>query len=147
MSLQVGYGLEGVLPDSIAKRITEDVIKPFFQRNDFDGGLTAGVNAILQAARGEYQGTGQTARSRQRSSGKPSPSFIILFVFFLIVLASFRRRGTMYHRRRRSYWGGWPAAGWTGGSWGGGGSGGGWSGGGFSGGGGSFGGGGAGSSW
>jgi uncharacterized protein len=46
MFLQVGYGLEGAIPDAIAKQIIERDIKPHFQAGNFDAGLTAGVNAI-----------------------------------------------------------------------------------------------------
>ena len=62
--LQTGYGLEGALPDAICKRIIEDEIKPGFKAGNFDAGLTAGVNAILAAVKGEYKGTGQTAADR-----------------------------------------------------------------------------------
>ena len=51
MYIQVGYGLEGALPDALAKRIIENEIKPRFRNGDFNGGLTAGVNAILAATR------------------------------------------------------------------------------------------------
>src|SRR6266496_492225 len=53
--IEVGYGLEGALPDAVAKRILDDEVTPRFKRGDYAGGLTAGVNAILQATRGEYQ--------------------------------------------------------------------------------------------
>jgi uncharacterized protein len=52
MYIQVGYGLEGVLPDALAKRIIENEIKPYFYNGDFDGGLRAGVAAILASAKG-----------------------------------------------------------------------------------------------
>ena len=60
MFLQVGYGLEGVLPDALCKRIIDEQITPRFKAGDFDGGLTAGVQAILAATKGEYKGTGTT---------------------------------------------------------------------------------------
>ncbi|MCA1658370.1 MAG: TPM domain-containing protein [Verrucomicrobiaceae bacterium] len=43
MFLQVGYGLEGVLPDLTAYDITERHIKPRFRANDYEGGLTTGI--------------------------------------------------------------------------------------------------------
>jgi uncharacterized protein len=58
--LQVGYGLEGVLPDALCKRIIDEQIAPRFKAGDYDGGLTAGVQAILAATKGEYKGTGTT---------------------------------------------------------------------------------------
>lgn len=154
MYLQVGYGLEGAIPDITAKDITEYRIKPHFRNNDYNAGLTAGVEAIIQAARGEYQGTGRTANDRQRSRGPNFGFVLFLIILFLIIGSTRRRRGHVYRGSGRRGWGGgpiiWSSGGsdWGGGGWGGGGGGGGggWSGG-FSGGGGSFGGGGAGSSW
>ncbi len=148
--LQVGYGLEGAIPDAIAKTIIERDIKPRLQRGDFDGAMTAGVTAILQAAAGEYKGTGKTVAERGRRGKQVGLPFIVFIVIMLILLSSARRSGgTMYRRSGRGYWG--PGGGWWmggggggfrgGGGWGGGG------GGGFSGGGGGFGGGGAGGRW
>src|SRR6201994_54432 len=69
MRIQTGYGLEGALPDAICKRIISDEMAPRFRTGDFAGGLTAAVNAMIAATRGEYKGTGQTvaeARARAR---------------------------------------------------------------------------------
>jgi uncharacterized protein len=153
--LQVGYGLEGAIPDAIAKSIIERKIKPRFKAGDFNGGLVAGVDAILAAARGEYKGTGRTVND-QRHRGSGGIPFLLLFIVLIVLFAAARRsQGTVYRRSGRSQWTGWPG-GWGGGGWGGGwgggggGGGGGWSGGssgGFSSGGGSFGGGGAGGQW
>jgi uncharacterized protein len=146
MHIEVGYGLEGAIPDLIAKRIIDNEISPRFRAGDFDGGLIAGVNALLQAARGEYKGTGTTVGERRGRAKRGIPLIFILLFFALIIASSFRRRGTIYHRRRGAYWGG--LGGWGGGWTGGGGS---WSsgggGGGFSGGGGRSGGGGASGGW
>jgi len=51
--IEVGYGLEGVLPDAIAKRIVEEAIVPRFKAGDFYGGITAGVDRILRVIEGE----------------------------------------------------------------------------------------------
>ena len=47
MRIEVGYGLEGILPDSLAGSIIRDVITPKFKTGDYNGGIEAGVNAIL----------------------------------------------------------------------------------------------------
>lgn len=144
MRIEVGYGLEGAIPDLIAKRIIDNEIAPRFRSGDSDAGVAAGVNALMQAARGEYKGTGGTVSSR-RNRGKPVIPLIFILIFFVIVLSGFHRHGTMYHRRRRNYWGGWLGGlgSGLGGGWSGSRSGG----GGFSGGGGRFGGGGASGGW
>lgn len=140
MFLQVGYGLEGALPDAVCKRIIEDEIKPHFKSGDYDGGLTAGVNAILLATKGEYKGTGWTVARQIQRLESIAPS-IICFAIIVLIFVVFLRGGNF--RGGFSCWtigSGGTSRGWGGGS-------GGWGGGGFSGGGGSFGGGGAGGSW
>lgn len=152
LNITTGYGLEGPLPDATCKQIIESEIKPPFKNSDYDGGIQAGVTAILAATRGEYKGTGQTHLDYG--------SFVIPGIFVLIIALLFFAGvlkaiyGTSYSSSgrvpswvipfiilsnmtsRRS--GGW--SGGSGGSWSGGG-------GGFSGGGGSTGGGGASGSW
>ncbi|MCT8335267.1 TPM domain-containing protein [Leptospira sp. 85282-16] len=54
MKILVGRGLEGSLTDIQAKHIIRDELKPRFIDKDMDGGVTAGVNAIMAAIRGEY---------------------------------------------------------------------------------------------
>jgi uncharacterized protein len=144
MFLHVNYGLEGALPDITAKDITEHVIKPHFKTGDYAGGLEAGIIAIIQATRGEYKGSGQTALEK-RGSGASSGCGPLGFLIMLIIVLAFIRLG----RRRGGYgytgFGGpFISSGWSGGSSSSSG-GGGFSG--FGGGGGSGGGGGAGSSW
>jgi len=53
LRIEVGYGLEGVLPDARAKQIVDDIIVPYFKAGDFDGGVRAGVNAVSLLIRGE----------------------------------------------------------------------------------------------
>jgi uncharacterized protein len=147
LQIQTGYGLEPVLTDALAKRIIEDEIAPRFRSGDYDGGMTAGVAALLAAAQGEYKGNGRTVGDSQSSQGG-IPHGGVLLIFLLIVGWSFirSRHHDVYSRNGRSgAWGGgpWIFPGGGGGGFGGGGGGG----GGFSGGGGGFGGGGAGGSW
>jgi uncharacterized protein len=53
LRIEVGYGLEGVLPDAIANRIIQRVIVPLFRENDYSGGIEAGADAIMQVIKGE----------------------------------------------------------------------------------------------
>lgn len=136
MRIEVGQGLEGPLPDAICNRIIRNEMAPSFRRGDYDTGVVTAIDAIRQAIKGEYKGTGPARRKRGTPVG-----FIILLIIIFIVM----RRGN-----RGGRGGGW--SGGTGfligsalGSMGRGG-GGGW-GGGFSGGGGGFGGGGSSGSW
>ena len=144
MRIQPGYGLEGALPDITCNEIIRDAVAPRFRANDFEGGLSAGIDLIFKAIRGEYKGSGKTVRESGSSQNNPAGLLIFFFVLVIILLAmrASRRLGGY-----RYTGGGGP---FVSGNWGSGG--GGWSSGGggfsgFSGGGGSSGGGGASGSW
>ena len=53
LRIEVGYGLEGVVPDAIAKRVIDEVIVPFFKRGDFYGGIEAGAAQLIRLVDGE----------------------------------------------------------------------------------------------
>ena len=73
LRIEVGYGLEGALPDAIASRIIREIITPRFRQNDYYGGIDAGVDRILGVIRGEalpppderWQGEGLAGRGVQ----------------------------------------------------------------------------------
>jgi len=139
--IQVGYGLEPTLTDATSHQIIENEIKPRFRAGDYAGGLRGAVTAMMQATRGEYKGTGETAGDSSDQNQLHLFGFIFFAALVLFSVWSSRRRSRLYGSSgSSSVWFG--GGGWSGG---GGFSGGG--GGGFSGGGGSFGGGGAGGSW
>jgi uncharacterized protein len=142
MFIQVGYGLEGALPDITAFDITEYHIKPYFRVGDYENGLATGIDLICKAVRGEYKGSGKTVAEQGGKVRTSSLLFFVIFVIVLIVISRVMRRlgGYGYSSGR-----GGPVYFPMGGGGGGGSSSGGFSG--FGGGGGSFGGGGAGSSW
>ena len=150
MTIQVGYGLEGALPDITAKQIIADEIAPKFRSNDYNGGVSAGVDAIMKATKGEYKGRGSLRRHAWIG-----PVIVVIGIWILAAWMRRQVRGAVYGGRgayRRRGWGSgfWPGYYVGGGGWGGGGSswgGGGGGGGGFSAGGGSFGGGGASGGW
>ncbi len=51
--IEVGRGLEGVVPDAIARRVIAEVIAPYFKRGDFAGGIDAGVSRLIRVIDGE----------------------------------------------------------------------------------------------
>jgi len=143
--IEVGYGLEGALPDVTAHRIIEEQITPRFRGGDYAGGLEAGVSAIIAATKGEYKAEPRPAAP---TGGGDNGWMIFLFIIILIIMFRGGGGGGRTYGRRGYRGGGFIPIpmGWGGGG-GGWGGGGGFGGGGFSGGGGSFGGGGASGSW
>jgi uncharacterized protein len=53
LRIEVGRGLEGALPDATAKRIIAEFIVPAFKQNNFNGGIDAGVDRVIQVVEGE----------------------------------------------------------------------------------------------
>jgi uncharacterized protein len=51
--IEVGYGLEGVVPDVLAKRIIDDIMIPYFRQGDYVGGINAGVDSLIGLIQGE----------------------------------------------------------------------------------------------
>ncbi|MSP39623.1 MAG: hypothetical protein EXR70_14135 [Deltaproteobacteria bacterium] len=151
LRLEVGYGLEGLLPDAMAKRINADYIVPHFRQQDYAGGIVAGIGAVDKLLRKEP--LPESARKQTRQRGFQINSTAMLAITFAILglmaaASSGNRRGNNNNlwgtrgRRGPTIWGG--PGGFGGGGFSGGGSS---DGGGFSGGGGSFGGGGSSDSW
>lgn len=130
--IDVGQGLEGVLTDAMSSRINRNEIAPRFRQGDYDGGVKAGVVAIIQTIKGQYVNTDPPQRKR----GGRSPWLTVIFIIVLLIIMSRKRGGGI---------GGYWAAGTLLG--GGGGSDDSWSSGSDYGGGGSFGGGGSSDSW
>ncbi len=138
VKIEVGYDLEGIIPDGFAGQTIREAITPAFRRNAYGEGLLQGTTRLINRI-GEQRGVAiptvpaatPTVQRRERSR------FPWIIVFWIIIMILSSRR-----RRRRRYWGSGPWSNWTGGagSFGGGGFGG--SSGGFGGGGGGFGGGG-----
>jgi uncharacterized protein len=88
--IEVGRGLEGKLTDLMAGRIIDLVVKPRFKRGDFDGGVIAGVHAIVDTTRGEFKvDDNQRPQKHERSS--QILTFLIFGGFMLLFLGSFSR--------------------------------------------------------
>jgi len=86
--IETGYGMEGVIPDVTAKEIIDDKMIPAFKENDYYRGFDNAVDAVIQAAAGEYK-----ANPSNKKTGPPVKTIIILVVFFIILLSFFRGGG------------------------------------------------------
>jgi uncharacterized protein len=153
LRIEVGYGLEGAIPDVTAKSIIDNDLTPNFRKEDYYRGLDDATDDIIKAAAGEYK-----APANYGKKGKGFPFGAIIFIIIILVIIFSRRGGKgggMISRRGYGdFWTGWLIGSMLGGGRGSGGwgsGGGGWSGGGGGGfggfGGGSFGGGGASGGW
>jgi uncharacterized protein len=76
MRIEVGYGLEGTLTDATSSRIIREAMTPRFKQNDFDGGVTAGVQAIVDTLEGKGNWASAGAASGDSSSSTAKSSFM-----------------------------------------------------------------------
>ena len=83
VSIQVGYGLEGAIPDAYAKRIIENDMIPSFKEGDMFKGVQQACDELMALASGEI--------SEPRSQDEDNPIaflvlfFLLLFVIFIII--------------------------------------------------------------
>jgi uncharacterized protein len=93
LRIEVGYGLEGALPDITAKRIVADDIAPHFRQGDYYGGIDAGVNRIMAVIQGEPLPAPQ---SKPSPDNTPSPlENYFPFLLFGAIVAGFILRNML----------------------------------------------------
>ncbi len=169
LRIEVGYGLEGPIPDAVAKRVIAETMTPYFKTGDFYGGIDAGVEQLIGLVNGESLPP-PSPRKNEKGMGENWIVFMVIGYFLGSFFSSLMGRGVASGISGLGVAGlGWVSSGallssllmgggvfmavllmgGMGRGWGGGGGGGGWSSGsgGFGGGGGGFGGGGASGSW
>ncbi len=78
MRIEVGYGLEGVIPDAIAKRVIAEIMTPYFRQGDFYGGLNAAVEQLIALVDGEPL---PAADGKTASSGGSFEDMLPLLLF------------------------------------------------------------------
>lgn len=91
VAIQTGYGMEGAVPDAIAKRIIEREIKPFFKRGDYYTGLDNATTAIIQYSKGEY------VNDRSGKQTLPGGLFIFLAILAILIFKIFIARRRYKH--------------------------------------------------
>ncbi|MDO9164331.1 MAG: YgcG family protein [Methylococcaceae bacterium] len=83
LRIEVGYGLEGAIPDAIAKRVISEIITPYFKAGDFAGGIDAGVSQLIKLIAGELLPAPANEQNDQPDEGA------FLFILFGGVIAGF----------------------------------------------------------
>jgi uncharacterized protein len=93
--IEVGYGLEGDLPDGVCGSIIRNEIVPYFKAGDFEGGVKSGVSSIINYT-GDYQAT---------ETGNGSANYSVFYLLFggaggLMGLNVFLAKRRRYKKRR-----------------------------------------------
>lgn len=107
--IEVGYGLEGVLPDSLCGSIGRTYFVPYFRQGKYSEGIYQGVVALVHEVAGEsgvkITGMPDINKLRKKAQGRQSP---LLFLFLVLFLLPVILRRLLYRRGYASYWGGPP---------------------------------------
>ncbi len=113
--ITTGYGLEGAVPDALANKIVNQVMIPFFKKDQYSQGIKKGALAVISLIAKEYNMniTGQENQVHQTINRKKSPFEIVFMILFLLLLFSSRSGLLGYFllgslagngRRRGGYW-------------------------------------------
>ena len=92
LRIEVGYGLEGKMPDLVSGRVISGEIVPRFKAGKFDEGIRAGIVAMVNAVRGEYTASASTGKNNQGSD----PFGLIFLLFF-----AFSFIGRAFHQKQK----------------------------------------------
>lgn len=78
--IEVGMGLQGVLPDVTASKIIREVMRPYLKDNNFDQGVSVAIDSIIAATKGEFKAT-----PGERKQGKKKSGGVITFLLGVIL--------------------------------------------------------------
>ncbi len=98
--IEVGYGLEGAIPDITAKDIIERDIKPAFRQGHYYSGINDAVDDIAKAAVGEYK----VKRDKKNDKKIGKFGFLIILIIIIIIVSASSGGGGGYGRRRNADW-------------------------------------------
>ncbi|MEX2568703.1 MAG: TPM domain-containing protein [Cyclobacteriaceae bacterium] len=86
--IATGYGMEGAIPDALAKRIVDQVIVPNFRAEDYFTGLDQATDMIFKLASGEYDA------EQLSSSDRPGGALplVLIFIFGFVILTLIKNR-------------------------------------------------------
>ena len=92
MRIEVGYGLEGAIPDAVCKQIIREIMKPYFKQQNYYAGIDEATNYLIKYASGEY-------KADPKAKKGINPIWIIAFIiiFVIITLISKYRQAKSSH--------------------------------------------------
>ena len=113
VKIEVGYDLEGIIPDGFAGQTIREAVTPAFRQERYGAGLldaaTRMINRIAEQRGVQIADVPAAPAPRTRTPSRVPWTLI----FWIVVMLALSSRGN--RRRRRRYWGGGPWSNWTGG--------------------------------
>ncbi len=87
--IEVGYGLEGAIPDVVAASIYRNEIVPQFKEQNYYRGIDNAIDALTKAAVGEYK----VKKERKGTGDGKGGGYIVFLIILMIVIAILRGGG------------------------------------------------------
>jgi len=88
--IQVGYGLEGTIPDVVASRMLDTVLAPYLRQGDFYGGINTVVDGIYQRIAGVIPPDQQNGPTRAGDENQPGISIFIMIAVGIVFMKIMR---------------------------------------------------------
>ena len=85
--IEVGMGLQGVLPDITTGRIIRDTMRPYLKAGNYEQGIAVGVDSIIAATKGEFKGDGSSGR--KQPAVRSHPPFLTMLLGAIVAAAVF----------------------------------------------------------
>jgi uncharacterized protein len=86
LRIEVGYGLEGVVPDIVARRVIRETMAPHFVEGDFYGGLRAGTEQLMKLVDGEKLPPPPAQGTQQPGQGADLQSLLVILLVVIVVV-------------------------------------------------------------
>lgn len=90
ISIQVGYGLEGIIPDIVAKRIIEYDVLPYFKNEEYYEGVDAAINTLISLSKNEFTADDYLEKNANQNPAEWLPFLFFIGFFFFIIFLKFR---------------------------------------------------------
>jgi len=90
--IEVGRGLQGVLPDITAGQIIRNTMRPYLKDGNFDQGISVGVDAILAATKGEFKAVPGESKKQPLSKSPPLITLLLILVVGMLIAGTFSRQ-------------------------------------------------------
>jgi uncharacterized protein len=92
LRIEVGYGLEGVIPDAIAKRVIRETIAPHFLTGDFYGGIADGTDRLMRLIDGEPLPPPAAQAQRRGQASEPFETWLVILLVFTVIVGGILTR-------------------------------------------------------
>jgi uncharacterized protein len=89
--IEVGMGLQGVLPDITAAKIIREVMRPHLKSGNFDMGINTGVDAIIAATKGEFKASPQDAAKQPHKKKSSFTTFLVITIVVAVICGMLSR--------------------------------------------------------